>query len=141
MTTAFLTLQTAIAAALAPTGVTVSLNRLRPIPTGQVAAIVVRLDQSTGEEAVLGMLDWQTSFAVECYTRAAAAADPAGAVDALFADVWARLSAINSGALNAIAVTINPQIDWQYDEADTALACVVIRLVVQHRTPFASLSA
>lgn len=141
MTTAFLSLQTAIAAALAPAGVTVSLNRLRPIATGQGAAIVVRLDQTAGAEAVLGMLDWNTSFAVECYTRAAAGADPAGAVDALFADVWTRLSAINSGALSAIAITLNPQIDWQYDEADTALACVVIRLVVQHRTPFASLVA
>jgi hypothetical protein len=143
MTTAFLALQSAIAAALAPAiplG-SVSLNRRRPIPAGQSSAIALHLDQTSGDETVLGMLDWTTNFSVECYAKATAGADPAGAVDALFADVWARLSAIDAGALNAIAVTINPQLDWQYDETDASLVCVVTRLSVQHRTPFASPSA
>lgn len=142
MTTAFLSLQTAIGAALAPIGIAVSLNRVRPIPAAQTSVIVVRLDQSTGTEQALGTIDWSSAFSVECYSRAAGGgADPAASVDTLLADAWVRLSAINAGSLGAMAINLNPQIDWQYDEAETALACAVIRLVVQHRTPFASLAA
>lgn len=143
MTTAFLAVQSAIAAAVAPalSGGVVGLNRLRPIPAGQATAIVVRLDQTTGAEQALGALDWTTSYAVECYAKAATGTDPAAAVDALFADVWTRLAAINSGAIGAMAITLNPQIDWQYDDAETPFVCVLIRLAVQHRTAFTSLTA
>lgn len=143
MSTGFLTLQAALAAALAPAlaGGAVSINRARPLPASQATGIALSLQQSTAQEVVLGMLDWVTSFSVECYARAATGADPAGAIDALLADVWARLCAIDSGALGAQAVTINPQLDWSVDEAETPVVCVTLRLSVQHRTPFATLIA
>ena len=75
MTTAFASLQAALLAALssapALAGGNIGTNRLRPIPTGQSTALVLRLDASEGTERVLGCVDWQTAFTVECYARGA----------------------------------------------------------------------
>ena len=142
MSTAFAALQAALLAALtaapALAGGRISANRLRPIPTGQNTAIVLRMGRSKGSEEVLGALDWQTPFAVECYARAAAGADPQPAVDVLLSDVWARLAALNDATLGA-SISINPEIDWQYDDADTPAVCAVIQITAQHRTARATL--
>lgn len=142
MSTAFATLQAALLAALtaapALAGGRISANRLRPIAAGHSTAIVLRLDQSQGSEEVLGALDWQSVYTVECYARAATGTDPAAAVDALLSDVWARLGALNDATLGA-SISINPKVDWQYDDSDTPVVCAVIQLVAQHRTPRATL--
>lgn len=109
-------------------------NRLRPLSTQQGSAVVVRLVQTRSTEDVLGLLDWQTQFAVECYGRGATGTDPAGAVDALLQDVWARLAGLDSGALGVMAVAVNPAVEWQFDEAETPVACAIVHLVVRHRT-------
>ena len=143
MSTAFFDIQTALIAALSePTalaGGRIYANRLRPIAANQPSAIVVRLDQAQGTEMVLGSVDWSTAYAVECYARAATGADPAAAVDALLADAWARLAALDFTALDAV-ISINPQIDWQYDDAETPVVCAVMRLTAQHRTSLAALT-
>jgi hypothetical protein len=135
--TAHFAIQTALITALqtptAMAGGRIYANRLRPIAANQATALVVRLDQAQGTELVLGLVDWSTSFAVECYARAAAGTDPAAAVDALLADAWARLAALDFTALDAV-ISINPQIDWQYDDAETPMVCAVMRLTAQHRT-------
>lgn len=140
--TAFATIQAALLAALtaapALAGGRISANRLRPIAAGHSTAIVLRLDQSQGGEEVLGALDWQTVFAIECYARAAAGADPQPAVDGLLNDVWARLGALNDATLGA-SISINPKVDWQYDDADTPVVCAVIQIVARHRTARATL--
>jgi hypothetical protein len=142
MSTAFATLQAALLAALtaapALAGGRISANRLRPIPTGQSTAIVLRLDQAEAQEQVLGALDWQTAFVVECYARAAAGVDPQPAVDSLLNDVWQRLAAREAASLGA-SITISPKVDWQYDDADTPVVCAVIHLVAQHRTALTTL--
>ncbi len=136
-TTAFTTVQAAMLAALqaapALADGRISTNRLRAIPVNQATAIVLRLDQTAGAEVVLGHIDWQTTYVVECYARAATGSDPALAVDALLTDAWARLAGMDGGAIGA-DISLQPQIDWQYDDADTPVVCAVIRINAQHRT-------
>ncbi len=142
MSTAFLAIQSALLAALsaapALAGGRISANRLRPIAANQVTALVVRLDASEGTEYTLGTVNWQSAYTVECYARAAAGADPSGAVDDLLASTWARLSALSFETLGA-SVSLNPRIDWQYDADETSVVCAVIRLTAQHQTTTASL--
>ena len=142
MSTGFATVQAALLAALqsapALAGGNISANRLRPLPAGQAGAIALRLDQAAGDTAVLGMIDWQTTYALECYARADAAADPAAAVDALLAAAWARIAALDYSATGA-DVTISPAIDWQYDADATPMVCAVIRITAQHRTTLTTL--
>lgn len=116
----------------------ISTNRLRPIPSGQATAIVLRLHQAQGVEFVLGSLGWKTAITVECYARSVAGSDPVADVDALLLDVWLRLAAIDTSTLGA-DITINPQIDWQYDDAETPVVCAQIQLTVQHRTTTSNL--
>jgi hypothetical protein len=144
MSTVFQSLTAAIVASLerspALADGRVWANRLRPIPENKATAVVVRLEQSDAVENVIGMLDWQTRFAVECYGRGVVGADPAGGVDDLMASVWARLAAFPVSDLGAMALTVNPSIDWQYDDADTPMACAVIRVSVTHRTAMTGLA-
>lgn len=145
MSSAFKSLTDALVAACLQTpalaGGRIWANRLRPVSTLQTTAVVVRLVQTRSAENMLGMLDWQTQFAVECYGRGTTGADPADAVDALLLDVWSRLASVNAASLGAMAVVINPAIEWQFDEAETPMACAIVSLLVQHRTPVAALVA
>jgi hypothetical protein len=126
-------LSAALQVAPALAGGNISTNRLRPIPAGQSMAIVLRLSQAEGTEYVLGSLSWKSAYTVECYARATAGSDPVAAVDALLVDVWQRLAALGTDALGA-DITINPQIDWQYDDAETPVVCAVIQLAALHHT-------
>ena len=116
-------------------------NRLRPLPVGTSTAMVLRLEQSAARETVLGAHDWDSAYVLECYARGSVSTDPAAAVDALLAGAWARLASLSAADLGAMAVAINPVIDWQYDEADTPVVCASIRLQVQHRTPVVTLES
>lgn len=144
MSTAFSGIQAAIIAALsaatALAGGRITANRLRPIAAGNNTAIVVRLDSSAGTEFVIGYTDWRTEFAVECYARASAGADPAAAVDALLFDAWGRLAVLDFETLGA-SISLEPKIDWQYDDLDSPTVCAAIRVTAQHRTASASLTA
>lgn len=145
MSTAFKSISSALVSALAAAPALADgriwSNRLRPLPAGSATAVVVRQANSRGDEVVLGALDWATSFAIECYGRGPAGADPADAVDQLLKDVWARLSAVDPGALGAMAVAVAPGVEWQFDEGEAPMACAIAHLIVQHRTPMAALDA
>ncbi len=116
-------------------------NRLRPLSAGQNTALIVRLDNSTAQEVVLGALDWNSKFSIECYARGATGSDAADAVDTLLSDAWARLASVDAAALGAIAITVDPAIEWQFDDGETPVTCAIISVGVQHRTPFATLTA
>ena len=51
-----------------------------------------------------------------------------------------RLSALDFETLGA-HISLDARIDWQYDDADTPLACAVLRLTAQHRTTTPTLTA
>jgi len=144
MSTAFASIQAALQAALsaapALAGGRISANRVRPIPAGQATAIVLRLEQSAGDDSVMGLTAWQTAYTIECYGRASVGSDPSGAVDALLSDTWDRLAGIDLSA-QGTSISLQPQIDWQYDDTDTPQACAVIRLTAQHYTTQATLQA
>jgi hypothetical protein len=116
-------------------------NRLQPLPAGRSSAVVVRLEQSSSREAVMGALDWTTRMAVECYVRGQVGSDPSGAVDALLQDVWARVRTLEAGQLGVMAIEVDSTVDRQFDELETPLACAVIRLQVLHRTPVNTLQS
>lgn len=144
MTTAFSSIQTALLAALTASPAlasgNISTNRQRPIPAGQSTAIVLRLDASEGTERVLGCIDWQTAFTVECYARGASSTtDLVAAVDTLLADTWARLAGLSFQALGADLI-VDPRIDWQFDDGETPMVCAVIRLSAAHRTASSTLT-
>ena len=138
MTSAFVGLQAGLVAALtespALAGGNITANRLRPIPASQSAAIVVRLDRSEGQQVVIGALDWSTEYTVECYARAPGGGEPAAAIDQLLVDTWERINALDATALGATDITVNPRVDWQYDDGEAPMVCAVIGLTVLHRT-------
>ena len=144
MSTAFRAIALAIAASLtgvpALAGVPVFQNRLKPVPEGQAQAIVVRTERGAGQEVVLGMIDWQTDYAIECYGRGTTGADPAAAVDDLVQTTWACLAAVDLSAYQVMGATLNPDIGWDYGEAETPFACAIFRLQIIHRTPLATLA-
>jgi hypothetical protein len=145
MSSIFLSIQTGIAAALtgatALAGAAVQLNTLRPIPEGVNTALVVRLGSTTGNEYVIGSLEWVTSYTVECYARVATGSDPAVSADALLVDVWSRLSNLDPASIGALSLILNPQIDWQYDDSATPLVCAVFKLQVEHVANLQTLTA
>ena len=116
-------------------------NRLRPLPIGVNTALVLRLEQSSAVEQMLGAHDWVSAYVLECYARGTINSDPVAAVDALLAAAWSRLQALTAGDLSVQAFTLAPVIDWQYDEGDTPAVCASIRLQVRHRTPTATLES
>lgn len=144
MSSAFLAIAQAIAAALASApalaGVLVFQNRLRPLQEDQARAVVVRTERGVGQEVVLGMVDWQTDYAIECYGRGATGADAGAAVDDLVQAVWARLVTVDLSAWQVLASTLNPDIAWDYGDAETPFACAIFRLQILHRTPTATLA-
>lgn len=145
MSSIFLSIQTGIAAALtgatALAGAAVQLNTLRPIAEGVNTALVVRLGRTTGNEYVIGSLEWSTSYTVECYARVAAGGDPAAGADDLLVDVWSRLSALDPASIGALALVLNPEIDWQYDDSATPMVCAVFKLQVEHAASLQTIGA
>ena len=144
MTTVFRAIAVALAASLtgapALAGVPVFQNRLKPLPEDKARAVVLRTERSAGQEVVLGMTDWQTDYAIECYGRGATGADPSAAVDDLVKAVWARLATVDLSAYQVMGSTLNPDISWDYGDAETPFACAIFRLQIIHRTPSATLA-
>ena len=145
MSSIFLQIQSGIAAALtgaaALAGGAVQLNTLRPIAEGINTALVVRLGSTSGNEYVIGSLEWSTSYSVECYARVAPGGDPATGADALLVDVWGRLAALDPASIGALTLIVNPNIDWQYDDSATPLVCAVFKLQVEHAANLQTIGA
>lgn len=115
-------------------------NRVRPVSAPSATAVAVRLESSNGQKPTLHGIDWSTVLQVECYARSTAQADPAQAVDALLHAAWQRLSGFSPSSLGLMDLSLQPRIEWDYDDGDTPTVCAVIRLVAVHRTPANSLT-
>lgn len=141
-----LSIQSAIVAALnsAPALSNVRANSMRPMSASQSQSIVVRLIQSRAAtpQVLSGSYEWVTDYQVECLARAAnASTDPASVVDSLLDAAWARLASMSPSGVGVIDVRMLPEIQWQYDDADTPMAAAIISMQVLHRTAATSLTA
>lgn len=139
-TSIFTALVTSVLNALkAPTalaGGRVYANRLAPFPPEVSTAIVVRLVGTEQVPSPLGVADWQTTLAVDCYARGALATDPAVSVDDLLCTTWARLAGISADTLAAMQVSRAPGVEWQFDDTGGApVAVATTTLRVLHRAP------
>lgn len=138
--------QALVAALLAAPAVAsgaVHTNRARPISAQQPTAVAVRLERTEGNTATLGAVDWRTTYTVECYTTAPASADPAQAVDALLAAVWARLAALQPAAVGQglMDLQTEPAIAWDYEDGtERTTVCATLRVTATHRTTPQSLA-
>ncbi len=141
---AFAAIQAALMAALSAAPALaegrVYADRSRPLAATYDSAISVRMEASNATSATTKTLDWTTAYSIECYARATADLSRGEAVDALLSAVWLRLSALDLRALGVASIILQPNIDWQYDDADSLMAVAVINLQIQHRTPFAALT-
>ena len=115
-------------------------NRVRTVSAASATAVAVRLERSTGAAPTLHATDWRTSLLVECYARGVANNDPAAAVDALLYAVWQRLGALQAASLGLIDLRLEPDMGWDYDDAETPAVCVTLRLTAEHRTATDSLT-
>lgn len=144
-TTSFAAAHAAILAALvsapALAGGNVRPNRLRPIPSSQNSAVVLRIKPADGSEGVIGQYAWTSGFTVECYYRGGSfEEDLVAGVDPLLAATWARLGALNLSSIG-VDLSVNPSIDWQFDDSDTPMVCAVIGLTARHTTATTTLTA
>lgn len=85
-------------------------------------------------------LQWETQVAVTVYARAPAGSDGESAVDPLLVSAWARLLDMTPPA-GALAVTLDPAVQWDVDEADATIASAQLSLRVVHITTGAALAA
>ena len=114
-------------------------NRARAIPAGQDSAIVLRITAAHANQEIIGSLNWETTFACECFARTTAGTDPAATVDTLLQAVWARLGALTDAALGA-SIDVNPAITWQYDDADGPYVCASFAITAMHTPPSTALT-
>lgn len=140
--TAFLSLQTALIAALtasAPlSGVLVKANTDDPIPEGVESAVLVKLERSEQVGDLLGALEWVSVFSLEAVVRVPTGDDAVSTVDPLLNAVW---NAAHSIALPSVSeIAADPQISWQNDRGATRLGSAALSLIVRHRTHAYSLT-
>lgn len=141
--TAFASITAAVGAALqaAHPGVSVSVNRTRPVSAGSSSALRVYLLNSKRDPS--GPLDgtyWLTTILVDCMARAPAGSDPAQAVDGLLTTAWAALIGAPLSIPGVFDIDSVPAIEWEFDSADTQSACATIRLLVRHSTQLSTLT-
>ena len=136
---AFLALAQAAVAALvaspALAGGRVVMGRDRPMPEHHASQIDVMLDSSRSRASTLDgtFTRWDTTIGLRLRTRAAAGSDGLTAVDALLADVFARLAATPPPA-GAARWALASDVRWEIDEADQTLCEAQLLLRIDHFT-------
>lgn len=114
----------------------------RPLQPGQAAAVLVLPAVAQGQGVLTGgPRDWLTTLVVELQARAAPGQEAEDALDALLAQVYARLHRLPEFAPGVAEAVGDPRIEWDIVEADTSLATVRLAFTVQHRTQPDSLQA
>lgn len=148
MTTQHMAIAIVIGARLKEAGLAggrVSVNRTRALGTETAAAIVVRLGRSASQEArqLSGRTSWNTLIEIECYGRDGAAEVPGLAADLVLEQVFDNLASASD--LGYGVMDIEPlagdTLHWEFEQADTGLACVVARFLVKHQTNGRTLKA
>lgn len=143
MSSVFLVLQSAIVAAI-QTAIApdfVSVNRRRPIPAAQGRGTVVHMGKTQGTEEPIGVICWTTPVSVDCYAKSSA--DECYAIaDGLLCAIWEALAGLTLETGNGpINVTLNPIVEWGYDELDTTIFVATLHLEIKHYTRTESLIA
>lgn len=147
MSTVFLGLTAAIAAALlqspALAGGRVRRGRAVPVASTEPDGIGINVIGGDAELITLdraGALLWQTDVSVTVAARAAIGQDAEAAVDPLLQATWQRLAAMPVPP-GVESVTLNPQVRWSQDEADTVLVQATLVLRITHVSGAATLAA
>lgn len=143
--TAFLDITAAVRDALlaSPALAGGNVNRGRNVPLAASAVQGIDVGIGSAQAQPLGManpaLQWESTVIVTCKARAAAGTDAEAAVDPLLAATWARLLAMPAPA-GVVAMTLEPAVRWDVEEADQPLAAASLALRVTHLTTTNSLT-
>jgi hypothetical protein len=142
-TTAFALIADALAlltAQAAPGGL-VRTNPTRPAERAEALVIDVR-QGDTQQTATYGACtrEWRTVYELEISGRGAAQGDPAQAIDAALAAVFAAALAADLRSLGVQGLDDEPQIAWVFEPADVPIAQATLRLAVRHHTAYADLT-
>lgn len=118
----------------------IARGRAITLPRQYESAVGVRLVRSGGQR--VDFSDgryWTTAVAIECAKRAGPDEDPQAAVDALVAEVYARVC---NAALPKAAEGLpgDPEIHWDTDEADPSVGLATLIVRANHLTARASLA-
>ena len=148
MTTQHMAIAIVIAARLKESGIAggrVAVNRTRALSSDTAAAIVVRLGRSASQEVqqLGGRTSWNTLIEIECYGRDGAADVPGLAADLMLKQVFDNLASASDLGYGVMDVEplAGDTLHWDFEQADTALACVVARFLVKHQTNGRTLKA
>ena len=148
MTTQHMAIAIVIAARLKTAGIAggrVTVNRARALSSDTAAAIVVRLGRSASQEVrqLGGRTTWNTLVEIECYGRDGGADVPGLAADLVLEQVFENLASASD--LGVGVMDIEPlagdTLHWDFEQADTGLACVDARFLVKHQTNGRTLKA
>jgi len=117
-------------------------GRRTPIPATDKWGVKINALRHAGTRLdILGeAVQWETIVSVVISVRAASGEDAEAALDPLLATVWSRLYSMTPPA-GAQAMTLDPLINLDIDEADQTLAEASLSLRVAHITQGASLAA
>lgn len=143
MSTAFVSIATAVAAALqaAHPGVPVYVNRTRPVAESEARALLVHLQVAKRDPSgPMDGTDWLTTILVQCMARTTTGADPAQVMDDLLTSAWAALLGAPLAIAGVTDLDADPTIEWDFDAAQTPVACATIRLLVRHSTQLDTLT-
>lgn len=145
MASAFLSLRDGVVAALladpAVAGGRVRPGRGTPLPEEWDSGVFVGVVRARGQRVALHgpARQWDTGIAVQASLRGTAPdADVEAALDALLVEVYARLDALTPPP-GVHAVTLDPAITWEVDEADRPVISATLVLVITHTTTTATL--
>lgn len=116
-------------------------GRNRPLGLGEATAVCVNLTRASGEPIALSgdALQWSTTVLVTAYARGSASVDAEAAVDPLLQAVWQRLQTVS--VPGALAITLDPAVQWAVDEGDAPVAEATVALRITHLTTGAALAA
>jgi metal-dependent amidase/aminoacylase/carboxypeptidase family protein len=146
MTTAFQSIAQAYKAALeaapALTGVAVRANPTSLVERDASSGIAVRTGSSRVFDSSPCADAWETEYTFDITGRASHGSDPALAVDALLAAVYAVLSTLDLSAMSVQDVMgVEPSIERDYDASDTPQAGAALRITTRHFTERFGLTA
>lgn len=116
-------------------------GRSRPLPQEATTGLFVTVVGSEVEPLQIldGPLDLTTRVVVECQARASSSQSPSGAVDALLVAANGRIAADPTLGGKAMDCRLTG-VEYQADDADTAVVAAVTTWEVRHRAARTTLS-
>lgn len=146
MTTPFLAVTSAVRDALlvapAVCGGRVLRGKATPIAIDKASGVFINARRAAGKTVDLAgqTTDWDYIVTVGVYAKAVGTQDAEEAVDPHWAEVYARLKALDPAA-GSLQIALQPQVDWDTEMADQNIGGVVLSLRVRLITTGAALAA